>query len=928
MTPELWQRIKAVFDAALQFPPSERAKFLDTACGADASLRAEVESLLAAGDTEGFLDTPMPDSYSRLRTSLADRYRLERELGRGGMATVFLAHDLKHDRPVALKVLHPELATALGPERFQREIMLAARLQHPHILTVLDSGEAAGQLWFTMPFVEGESLRDRLNREKQLPLEDALRVAREAAEALDYAHRHGVVHRDVKPDNILLTESHALVADFGIARALGGTQDPLTSSGVAIGTPAYMSPEQASGTQEVDARTDVYALGCVLYEMLAGEPPYTGPTPQAIIARALTESPRSIHPVRAGVPEAVDAVIAKAMAPVMADRYSSAAEFARALQPSRGDALEVRQSRILQPLAARPLFAALTLGILIGGGALFAWRLSSRESDQRTLVAVLPFENLGAPEEEYIADGITDEVRSRLRTLPGVEVIARGSSIQYKKTTLTQRQIAQELGARYLLTATVRWEKVAGGRSRVRVSPEFVEVANHGSPTIKWQQQFDASLTDQFQVYADISSRVAQSLRVALGGNAQRLLAARPTEDGGAYDAFLRGEVASQGMSTTDLPSLRRAVEAYGHAVALDSSFLEAWAQLARAQAILYYLSTRTPAGAEAARRSATHALALAPERPEAHRAMSAYYANVLVDIDRALAEDSTALVLGGVTSDLLVAISRKEMARARWDAALAHLEQANRLDPRSVLTAQRLCATLLWLRRYPKALEACNRALALDPTNLGTIDLKTAALLGQGDLAGARAALATSKDVDPTRLVADLAGADLFWVLNESQRAMVLTLPPSAFDDDRGHWALVMTEIYAFEGDVTRALLHAELARRAFEDQLRTASGVASLHASLGLALAYLGRKTEAIRQGEIAVSLLPMDKDVVQAVALQNQLIRILLLTGEPEKALDRLAPLLKMPSYLSPGRLRIDPTFDPVRSNPRFQRLITGK
>src|SRR5438876_387924 len=249
------------------------------------------------------------------------------------MATVYLARDLKHDRRVALKVLHAELAAALGQERFHREIMLAARLQHPHILTVLDSVEAAGQLWFTMPYVEGESLRDRLNREKQLPVEDALRIAREAALALEYAHHHGVIHRDIKPENLLLTtDGSTLVADFGIARALGAGEQQLTGTGMAVGSPAYMSPEQASGTRDVDVRTDVYALGCVLYEMLAGEPPYTGPTPQAILARALTETPRPIHAMRAGVPEAVDAVIAKAMAVTAADRYASAAEFTRALE--------------------------------------------------------------------------------------------------------------------------------------------------------------------------------------------------------------------------------------------------------------------------------------------------------------------------------------------------------------------------------------------------------------------------------------------------------------------------------------------------------------------------------------------------------------------------------------------------------------------
>ena len=285
------------------------------------------------------------------------------------MATVYLARDLKHDRRVALKVLHPELAAALGQERFHREIMLAARLQHPHILTVLDSGEAAAQLWFTMPFVEGESLRDRLNRKKQLPVEDALRIAREAAEALDYAHRSGVVHRDVKPENVLLTEGYALVADFGIARALGGGEQQLTSTGIAIGTPAYMSPEQASGTHELDARTDVYALGCVLYEMLAGEPPYTGPTAQAIIARALTEAPRPIHPMRAGVPEAVDAIIAKAMAVSPADRYGSAAEFARALGPGSGEMRTVAApgvSAVRRFMRQRPLFAMLAVGFLLG----------------------------------------------------------------------------------------------------------------------------------------------------------------------------------------------------------------------------------------------------------------------------------------------------------------------------------------------------------------------------------------------------------------------------------------------------------------------------------------------------------------------------------------------------------------------------------
>src|SRR6185312_9090303 len=255
------------------------------------------------------------DPLARLHAALAGRYTIERELGRGGMATVYLANDLRHRRQVAIKVLRPDLAAALGPQRFLREIEIAARLQHPHILPLHDSGDDDGFLYYVMPYVEGESLRQRLVREKQLPLDDALQITSAVASALGYAHSHDVMHRDIKPENILLSGGEAVVADFGIARAItaaGG--DKLTTTGVAVGTPTYMSPEQAAGEARLDGRSDVYSLGCVLYEMLAGEPPFTGPTAQAIIARTLKETPRPIHSMRAGVPAALDQVIAKAMA--------------------------------------------------------------------------------------------------------------------------------------------------------------------------------------------------------------------------------------------------------------------------------------------------------------------------------------------------------------------------------------------------------------------------------------------------------------------------------------------------------------------------------------------------------------------------------------------------------------------------------------
>jgi serine/threonine protein kinase len=429
----------------------------------------------------------MTNLLDTLSAALRDRYRIERELGRGGMATVYLAHDLRHDRPVALKVLHPELAATLGPERFQREIKLAARLQHPHILTVYDSGETSGRLWYTMPYVEGESLRARLQRERQLPVDEAVRITCEAAQALQYAHDHGAIHRDIKPDNLLLTrEGHTFGADFGIGRPLNefAPGDPLTETGVVVGTPAYIAPEQAAGHRELDGRVDVYSLAVVLYELLAGEPPFTGPTTQAILTRRFTETPRPLRLVRETVPETVDHAIMKALARTPADRFPTAAEFARALvtpETTTPPQVTVRSST---PVRQRPrrMVPAVAFGLLVlASTGLYLWQQNRHKAEGINpgpkRLAVLPFENLGQPQDGYFADGMTDEVRGKLASLPGLQVTARSSSSQYKQTTKSPQQIGRELGVQYLLTGTVRWEKATGGPSRVRVSPELVQVA-------------------------------------------------------------------------------------------------------------------------------------------------------------------------------------------------------------------------------------------------------------------------------------------------------------------------------------------------------------------------------------------------------------------------------------------------------------------
>jgi serine/threonine-protein kinase len=888
-------------------------------------------------ERRAFGDQSLPDPPNQLRDALADRYRLERELGQGGMATVYVAEDLKHERQVAIKVLRPELAAVLGAERFLAEIKTTANLRHPHILPLYDSGEAAGFLYYVMPLVDGESLRDRLTRQKQLPIDEALGIAREVADALGYSHARGIIHRDIKPENILLEGGHAVLADFGIARAVSAAgAERLTQTGISVGTPLYMSPEQAAGDPDLDGRSDLYSLGCVLYEMLAGEPPHTGPTPQAIIARAMTSPPRPIHPMRPEVSPLLDRVIAKAMAMTPADRYPDAAKFHAGLET--GSLSSAPRPQFVRALTQRPLFAVLAIGFLLGAGALFAWRRShvgAGETSGVKVLAVLPFENLGDSADAYFADGVSDEVRGKLSQLAGLAVIARASSNEYKRTTKTPQEIARELGAEYLLTATVRWEKHPDGTSRVRVSPELVRVAPDAAPTTKWEEGFDAALTDVFQVQADIAGQVAQALNVALGDSTKRELAAKPTQSLPAYDAFLRGQAAAAFQRVRTLSRVRQAVAAYEQAVALDSTFVEAWAQLAEAQARLYS-RTPTPAGAEAVRRTAERALAIAPNRAEGHEALAAYYAFVLVDYARALTEDSTAFALAPGNAGLLGYVGADELTLARWDEARTHLEQAVRLDPRSLQPANRLCLVLLYTRQYSAAEQALDHALQLTPEDLGLRHQRGMVALAQGDLAGAQAVIkAAPKEVDPTELVAYVATSeDLVWVLDHDQQQLLLRLTPSAFDDDRATWGLVRAQTYWLRGDRAKARAYADSARLAVEQQLQAAPQTQSpsslednRHAQLGLALAYLRQKAGAIREGQRGAAIMPISRDAEIGPYFQHQLARIYILVGEPEKALDQLEPLLKIPYYLSPGWLKIDPNFDPLRKNPRFQRLVGG-
>lgn len=624
-----------------------------------------------------------------LTLALGGRYRLDRELGHGGMATVFLGQDTKHDRQVALKVLRPEVAATLGAERFLREIQIAARLSHPHILPLHDSGQAGPFVYYVMPYVPGESLRDRIRREQQLPVEDAVRIAREVAGALGFAHSHDVIHRDIKPENILFQGGLAVVVDFGIGRAISlAEHEHLTQPGLSIGTPGYMSPEQAGSDPAIDGRSDLYSLGCVLYEMLVGE----RPAPPSLRGRG-SEPDQLVAPRlrRDSIPPHVEAALLRLLARVPADRFATAHQFIAELDDPR------TQTRVASGSPGGP-----------------------------PSIAVLPFANLSPdPEAEYFSDGITEEIINALTRVGSLRVASRTSAFAFKATTQDVRTIGTRLNASAILEGSVR---KAG--NRLRITAHLVNTADGFQ---MWGERFDREMADIFAVQDEISRAIVSTLKVKLQPRNSAPLVRPSTEDMEAYSLYLKGRYYWNKRYEV---GLNRGLEFFQGAIASDPGYALAHAGVADSFSVLGFYGFLPPRLAfERARAAADRVMALDPELGEAwfSRGMIRFW----YDWDWAGAESDfqRSLELKPSQAEAHIFLSQLYTMQGRFAEAIAQAERAQQLDPVSPLINAMAAYPHYSAGDQAGALAQCTKALEIDPGFSVALWIRSLIAMAQGRL-------------------------------------------------------------------------------------------------------------------------------------------------------------------------------------------------
>jgi len=854
-------------------------------------------------------------------------YKILKKLGEGGMGVVYLAEDTKLKRQVAIKFLPGNVAAnSIERERFKIEAQAAAALNHPNITQIYSIEETDDDIFIVMEYIEGQELKEKV-RSKKLEVRSVIEIAIQIAEGLQAAHKKGIVHRDIKSSNIMVTkDGNIKIMDFGLAKIGAGSQ--LTKDHSTIGTAAYMSPEQTRG-EEVDHRSDIWSFGVLLYEMLTGTQPFKGDYEQAIVYSILNESPQPLTEHSSDIPLEIADVINVCLQKEPTDRYQDANEIIEVLS-GPNDKTKLSEKSSKKSISTKSNNKSISIKTVIGiailaivGYVIFSMIGKEQPMDKNMLV-VLPFENLGPSEEDYFAEGMTEEITSRLASIKTLGVISRKSANTYRDTDKTIKQIGEELGVNYILEGTVRWARSADGTERVRITPQLIQAQQD---IHVWTDIYEHTIEDIFQVQSEIANKVVNELGITLLESERDKLSTIPTENIEAYHLFLRGKYYLEQPHFT-VENWNKAIENFQRAVELDSNFALAYSEMSKAHSQLYNLRyDLTPERLSKADSTARKSEQLAKDSPEVHLNIGYFYLWALRDSDRALKELDIAEQGLPNNVDFLKAKSRFYETKGKWQEKINLDERACELNPRDPSALTDLAFGYWFTRQFEKALITSKRAIAIAPEKIWPYLYVAQVNLGfNGPNDESREAL---KNVPPTHG---------FWLWNwywqevgERKFENALAL----LNSSGGDW--MKNKLYVRPKSLLRALIYdylnkTEMAHAAYdsariilEKEIKKNIDDPRYHSSLGVAYAGLGRKEDAIREGKEAVDLLPYEKDAVYSTMYIIDLSAIYSMSGEYDLAMEEIDFLLSIPSCISKAWLKMDIRFASLYNNSKYKKLI---